>query len=54
MEQIKEGTRYNFWEFNDNIVDLILNKDNCFDTFIEECRSLIDGASKALADIWKE
>lgn len=49
-----EGMEYNFWEFNDNIVDLILNKDNCFDTFIEECRSLIDGASKALAEIWKE
>ncbi|MCQ2287431.1 MAG: hypothetical protein MJZ76_11255 [Bacteroidales bacterium] len=54
MEQIKEGTRYNFWEYNDTAIDLFLNNDKCFDNFIEECLSLIVGASKALAEIWKE
>lgn len=37
-----KGIKCNFWEFNDNVVALILNNDGFFDNFIKECNECID------------
>jgi len=40
--------RYNFWEFNDNVINLVYNTGDCFDRFINECLFLISKMQEKL------